>query len=147
MFTSNNINILAIMEEFVENRKYKVISNIAAISFLISTASLLVGGMWIAEVLFVFIFGMPLTLILFLIGATYADRPKYTKRFIQYIRNKTDKAETISELMDIKAEFIRLAVNDNGLFKLSYPTTLKEVYKEIEYKVKIIKQLSKNDEY
>ena len=133
------------MEEFVENRKHIIVSNIAAISFLISTASLFVGGIWIAEVLFVFIFGMPLTLILFLIGASYAGRPKYTKRFIQYIRNKTDKAETISELMDIKAEFTRLAINDNGFFKLSYPTTLKEVYKEIEYKIKIIKQVSKKN--
>lgn len=144
MFTSNNINILAIMEEFVENRKHRIIINVAGITFLMSIISLFVA-IWVIKLLLVFVFGMPLTFILFLIGVFYSERPKYTKRLIQYIRNKTEKAETISELLDIKSEFTRLAINDNGFIKLSNAEVLKEVYKEIEYKIRVIKQLSKNN--
>lgn len=132
------------MEEFIENKICTIITTVVAISFLMSMSSLFVA-IWVEKALLVFVFGMPLSLILFLIGVSYSGRPKYTKRFIQYIRNKTDRAETISELTDIKAEFTRLAINDNGFFKLSYSDTLKEVYREIEYKIKIIKQLSKNN--
>lgn len=132
------------MEKFKENRIAKVLGVLTvvfAISFFIGTAT---GPIFKSVInLWICLISLILAILFDISEKIFSDKTKYTSKFIQYINDKIQNAKTLDEYIEIRKEFISLAVEDNQ-FCLSYPRNLNQILNNLNV---IINSLKKLDEY
>ena len=132
------------MEKFKENKIAKILSMLTvvfAITVLISAAT---GPIFKSEInLWICLISLILTVLFDLSEKIFSDKTKYTAEFIDYINDKIQNAKTLDEYIEIRKEFISLAVENND-FCLSYPRNLNQILNNLNV---IINSLKKLDEY
>ncbi len=87
--------------------------------------------------LFLFCTGM----VSLFLSAMFETKSKYTSEFLLYIRYRLDEARSLSALYSIENEFRQKAIK-NGQYCLSYPSSLREIHKEIVDKIEILETIS-----
>jgi hypothetical protein len=85
-----------------------------------------------------FLTSLPITLICLIISNVFNKKDNFTKDFIQEIKYDLSKARNQKELWEVYDKLWAEAVDENNMIRLSYPLTIKELFKEINYKIDIL---------
>ena len=85
-----------------------------------------------------FLISLPITLICLIISNVFNKKDNFTKDFIQEIKYDLSKARNQKELWEVYDKLWAEAVDENNMIRLSYPLTIKELFKEINYKIDIL---------
>lgn len=130
------------MKKFKEKKIVNVLNIISLVLGLCWISSLVIGVFY-----HLFLFGfllLPIAVIPILLSDFLSDKNEYTRRFIAYIQNKIDDAETLDELKSIRWEFLELATKDK-MYCLSFPVNLRYIHRDLNSKIEILeKQTNKN---
>ena len=129
------------MEKFKENRVAEIATNIG-LGILVGWIIGMVIGVFYHPLLWS-IFLLPGALIAIVIALFFSTRNKYTSEFLKYMRAKIDSAVTLEELMGVSREFESLAIED-GMYILSYPQDLKDMHRDINSRIAILKTITGN---
>lgn len=68
---------------------------------------------------------------------------KYTIGFLKKVRNMLDECKSEQELKDIYSYFVSQAIDENNMFRLSYPADLREIHSEMIHKLEAFKMMNK----
>jgi len=85
-----------------------------------------------------FLISLPITLICLIISNVFNKKDNFTKDFIQEIKYDLSKARNQKELWEVYDKLWAEAVDESNMIRLSYPLTIKELFKEINYKIDIL---------
>jgi hypothetical protein len=85
-----------------------------------------------------FLISLPITLICLIISNVFNKKDNFTKDFIQEIKYDLSKAKNQKELWEVYDKLWAEAVDESNMIRLSYPLTIKELFKEINYKIDIL---------
>jgi len=141
----------------MEKYKYRVVENktaciISDIGFTIFLSSFII--MWICLILsisinrdlvlyglVIFLLSLPLSGVFIGISTIFSTRDRDTKLFLNEIRQELKQAKTIDSLNIIQEKLEKEAIDKNNMIRISFPLSVKEILKEIEYKLEILKSL------
>jgi hypothetical protein len=107
---------------------------------LISFLSLFIKDLNAIYGLGVFIISIPLQIPLIILHSLFTQRPKFTINFIEEIKKDLGRATTIEELKEIQDKLYSESVDQSGMIRLSFPGSIKELMREIRYKIEILEK-------
>ena len=87
-----------------------------------------------------FLISLPIAALFLGISASFSQCNKFTKVFIEEIKEELAKATTLESLYIVSDKLWDEAVNENKMIRLSYPLTIKKLMDEIHYKIDILKK-------
>jgi Na+-transporting methylmalonyl-CoA/oxaloacetate decarboxylase gamma subunit len=77
-----------------------------------------------------------------IVASITSSSGKYTRSFLKKVRNMLDECKSEQELKDIYSYFISQAIDENNMFRLSYPADLREIHSEIIHKLDAFKMMN-----
>jgi hypothetical protein len=80
----------------------------------------------------------PIASLFVLISNAYSKKDRFTKDFIEEIENNLSNAKNQKELWEIYDKLWAEAIDENNIIRLSYPLSIKDLFKEINYKIDIL---------
>ena len=130
----------------VENKTATIIGNIGLAIFLfsvmVSIISLLLSLIINKDIaiygLSVFVLSIPVSALFLMISNCFSTRDKDTRVFLNQIRKELKLAKSIPDLTIVRDKLVKEAVDKNGMIRISFPLSVKELIKEIDYKVEIL---------
>lgn len=129
------------MKKFKEKKYVNILQIVGLICGLITVFSVPIGCFFESIIcVWLFLIGLPLTGLCLFLHEMLETRRKYTSDFITYINNKVQNAKTLDEYIEIRKEFINLAV-ENGIFCLAYPKDLNKMLGNLNVIIDSLKKL------
>jgi hypothetical protein len=107
---------------------------------LISTLSLFIKDLDAIYGLAVFIISIPLQIPTIILHSLFTQRPKFTINFIEEIKEDLNSATTVEELKQVQDKLYSESVDESGMIRLSFPGSIKELMREIRYKIEILEK-------
>ena len=130
----------------VENKTANIIGNIGLIiflsAFLVAGLSVVVGILYNREVVAFgvgyFLLSLPITLVFIMVASSFSTRDKDTRVFLNEIRKELKLAKSIPDLTIVRDKLIKESIDKNNMVRISFPLSVKELIKEIDYKIEIL---------
>lgn len=88
---------------------------------------------------FLFIVGLPLSLIFGLTSKWISKKDEYTREFLKYMRKRIDDSFTLEGLKSVMREFEELAI-EGRTYRLSFPSDLRRIHVELLNKIEILEK-------
>jgi predicted lipid-binding transport protein (Tim44 family) len=92
-------------------------------------------GLWGLGIFFV---SIPCTIPGLIVHTIFSERVKFTTNFIEEIKRDLKEAKTLDELKDISDKLWAEAVDEKNMIRLSFPLAIKDLMKEVNYKIDIL---------
>lgn len=67
---------------------------------------------------------------------------KYTREFLKKVRKMLDECKSEQELKDTYSYFASQAIDENDMFRLSFPFDLREIHSELIHKLNAFKMMN-----
>jgi len=136
----------------VENKTANIIGNIGLSIFL---SAFLIGGLGLVSYLFFkekyliypiayFFLSLPVVLVFIGIASFFSTKDKDTSLFLNEIRQSLKNCKSINDLIIVRKYLIHEAFDENNMIRISYPTSVKSLIKEIDCKIEILKVYENN---
>ena len=130
----------------VENKTANIIGNIGLIiflsAFLVAGVSVVVGILYNREVVAFgvgyFLLSLPITLVFIMVASSFSTRDEDTRIFLNEIRKELKLAKSIPDLTIVRDKLIKESIDKNNMIRISFPSSVKELIKEIDYKIEIL---------
>ena len=130
----------------VENKTANIIGNIGLIiflsAFLVAGLSVVIGILYSREVVAFgvgyFLLSLPITLVFIMVASSFSTRDKDTRVFLNEIRKELKLAKSIPDLTIVRDKLIKESIDKNNMVRISFPLSVKELIKEIDYKIEIL---------
>ena len=142
----------------MEKHKYRIVENKTAnimgnIGLSIFMGSLVIFGILLIISIFIsrdlslcglaiFFLSLPISGIFIGIASIFSTKEKDTKLFLNEIRQELKQAKSIENLQSVDLKFREEAIDKHGMIRISFPLSVKEIFKEIKYKMDILQKIN-----
>jgi len=133
----------------VENKTASIIGNIGLFiflsAFLVMGVGVLIGIFFTREYVIYsigyFLLCLPVILVFLLIAKYFSTIDRDTKKFLYEVRSDLKTVKSISDLEKVKVKLWNEAVDKNNMIRTSFPLSVKELIREIDYKIEILSSI------
>lgn len=89
----------------------------------------------------IFFPGLLVSLVLNVIWSSFSTLKQQSKLYLNQIRVRIRDAKSLEELKKIEEDFRNETIDDNGMIRISYPSSVKGILNELKYKIDILEKI------